>query len=154
MNRAVKLLSTLSLAALVAFPAVAAEPFEDEVEARQAHMQLVKYNMGILGSMAKGKRDYNAEIATAVAQDMLSAATMNNMTLWPAGSDNTVDGLNTKAKPGIWAADSEVMEKHMAWVKASENMAAEAGKGLPALKKAIGALGKSCKGCHKPYKAK
>lgn len=154
MNRVVKMLSTVTLGTLMAMPAVAEQPFEKEVEARQAHMELVKYNMGILGAMAKGKREYNADVATAVAQDMLSAANMNNMTLWPKGSDNSVDGLETKAKPGMWAADSEVGEKHMAWVKASENMAAEAGKGLPALKGAIGALGKSCKGCHKAYKAK
>lgn len=154
MNRVVKLLSAGTLAALVAMPVVADEPFEAEVEARKAHMQLAKYNMTVLGGMAKGKRDYDADIASAVAQDMLAVATMNNMTLWPEGSDNSVDGVDTKARPDIWAEGSDIMDKHLAWVEASETMAEDAGKGPEALKKAIGALGKSCKGCHKAYKAK
>lgn len=153
----VKVLSAVSLAALIATPVVAADaPFEKEIEARKAHMEVVKYNMGILGAMAKGKRDYDADLAGAVAKNMLSAATMNNMSMWPQGSDNSVDGLSelTKAKPGMWAEDSEVDAKHNAWVKASETMATEAGKDLASLRKAMGPLGKSCKGCHKAYKAK
>ena len=156
MKSLVKVVSAVSLATLVAMPVAAEQPFEKEIEARKAHMQVVKYNMGILGAMAKGKRDYDADLASAVAGNMLNAATMNNMSMWPKGSDNGVDALEdlTKAKPAMWAADSEVGEKHTAWVKASENMAASAGEGLASLKKAMGPLGKSCKGCHKPYKAK
>lgn len=156
MKGLVKAISTISLAALVAMPAMAEEPFEKEIEARKAHMQVVKYNMGILGAMAKGKREYNAELADAVAKNLHSAAAMNNMTMWPKGSDNSVEGLEelTKSKPEMWADDSEVGDKHMAWVKASENMSAAAGQGLGSLKEAMGPLGKSCKGCHKAYKAK
>lgn len=156
MNGLVKALSALSLAALVAMPAVAEQPFEKEIEARKAHMQVVKYNMGILGAMAKGKRDYNAELAEAVAQNLYGAAVMNNMTMWPEGSDNSVAGLEklTKSKPEMWAEDSEVGDKHTAWVNASETMVSAAGQGLGSLKKAMGPLGKSCKGCHKAYKAK
>lgn len=157
MTSLAKILSTVSLATIMAMPAVAADkPFEKRIEARQAHMQVVKYNMGILGAMAKGKREYNAELADAIANNMLKAATMNNMSMWPKGSDNSVAGLEdfTKAKPALWADDSKVGEKHKAWVKASRNMAAEAGQGLGKLRKAMGALGKSCKGCHKAYKAK
>ncbi len=156
MKGLVKAISTISLAALVAMPVMADEPFEKEIEARKAHMQVVKYNMGILGAMAKGKREYNAELADAVAKNLYSAAAMNNMTMWPKGSDNSVEGLEelTKSKPEMWADDSEVGDKHMAWVKASENMSTAAGQDLGSLKKAMGPLGKSCKGCHKAYKAK
>lgn len=156
MNALVKALSTVSLAALVAMPVAAEEPFEKEIEARKAHMQVVKYNMGILGAMAKGKRDYDADLAKAVAENMYGAAVMNNMTMWPKGSDNSVEGLEdlTKSKPEMWADDSTVGDKHMAWVKASEDMVAAAGQDLGSLKKAMGPLGKSCKSCHKAYKAK
>lgn len=157
MTALVKVLSAVSLAALIAMPATAAEqPFEKEIEARQAQMQVVKYNMGILGAMAKGKREYDAGLADAVAKNMFSAATMNNMSMWPPGSDNSVESLAelTKAKPSMWAEDSEVGTKHDAWVQASENMAATAGQDLASLRKAMGPLGKSCKGCHKAYKTK
>ncbi|MCV6588899.1 MAG: cytochrome c [Marinobacterium sp.] len=154
MKATVKVLSAAVLATLVSLPAVAEQPFEAEVEARQAHMQLVKYNMGILGSMAKGKRDYNAEVAAAAASDMLMLATMNNMTLWPKGSDSSVEGLGSKTKASMWEADSTVMDKHQDWVNASKKMADVAGNGLGELKGAIRDLGKSCKGCHKAYKVK
>ena len=156
MKSLVKVVSAVSLAALVAMPVAAEQPFEKEIEARKAHMQVVKYNMGILGAMAKGKREYNAELAEAVANNLYAAASMNNMTMWPQGSDNSVAGLEdlTKSKPEMWAADSKVGEKHEAWVKASEQMVSAAGQGLDSLKNAMGPLGKSCKSCHKAYKAK
>lgn len=151
-----KTLLALSFGACVALPAMAEQPFEAEIEARKAHMQVVKYNMGILGAMAKGKRDYDAALADAVAKNLHAAATMNNMTMWPKGSDNSVEGLSdlTKSKPELWAEDSEVGDKHQAWVDASATMATAAGQGLDSLKEAMGPLGKSCKGCHDAYKAK
>lgn len=156
MKTFVKTLLALSFSACVAMPVMAEEPFEAEIEARKAHMQVVKYNMGILGAMAKGKREYDAGLADAVAKNLHAAATMNNMTMWPKGSDNSVAALAelTKSKPELWAEDSEVGAKHEAWVEASAVMADSAGLGLDSLKEAIGPLGKSCKGCHDAYKVK
>lgn len=142
--------------ATVAAPAMAETPFETEIEARQAHFQVVKFNMGILGAMAKGKREYNAELAEASAKNILKAATMDNGAMWPKGSDNGVDALAdvTKAKPGIWSNFPDVQDKHKAWASASEKLASTAGQGLDSLRQNIGPVGKSCKGCHKEYKAK
>ncbi len=154
MKTLLKIVSVAALASAMVAPVASAENFKDEVKTRKAHMQVVKYNMGVLAGMAKGKREYDSALADAAANNMLKLSSMNNMALWPKGSDNEALGDKTKAKPAIWAADSKVGEKHQAWAKASENMAAVAGQGLGNLRQAMGPLGKSCKGCHSDYKAK
>lgn len=147
------LVSAAVLSVAVAAPVAMASDFEDQIAARKAVMEIAKYNMGILGAMAKGKVEYNAELASEAATNMLAVASIKAPSTWPAGSDNSkVD--DTKAKPEAWSNYEDVMAKHQSWVAASETMAANAGNGLDALRGSIGALGKSCKGCHSEYKAK
>lgn len=143
--------------ATAAAPVLAEDfPFEDQIEARQGYFQTLKFNMGVLGAMAKGKRDYDAELAQKIANNLKAASSMDNGLMWPKGSDMDAEGLaeHTKAKAAIWQADSDIGEKHKTWVAATETMAANAGQGIDALREAIGPLGKSCKGCHEEYKAK
>ena len=130
-------------------------PFEDEIEARQGLMTVVGFNMGILGGMAKGKVPYDAAKAEAAAKNIYAASTMDTSAMWPPGSDNSNPKLKgeTDALPYIWKNFPEIGEKHTDWVKASEALAANAGKSLGDLRKNIGAVGKSCKGCHKVAKA-
>ncbi|MDO6563595.1 cytochrome c [Amphritea sp. 1_MG-2023] len=130
--------------------------FKDQIEARQGYFQMVKFNMGVLGAMAKGKRDYDADLAQAIANNLKNAGAMNNSLMWPKGSDMDAEGLSdkTKAKAAIWQDGSEIGEKHQAFASATETMAANAGQGLDALREAIGPLGKSCKSCHTDYRAK
>ncbi|RTE66331.1 cytochrome c [Amphritea opalescens] len=140
-----------------AAPAVAEDfAFKDQIEARQGYFQMVKFNMGVLGEMAKGKRDYDADLAQAIANNLKNAGAMDNSLMWPKGSDMDADGLSghTKAKADIWQADSEVGAKFEDFAAATETMAANAGQGLDALRGAIGPLGKSCKSCHTDYRAK
>ena len=68
--------------------AVAAEPFAKEIKARKAVMQLYSFNLGILGSMAKGKMAYDAKKAQAAAENLAAAANMKGGAMWPKGSDN------------------------------------------------------------------
>ncbi|WP_067983403.1 c-type cytochrome [Neptuniibacter pectenicola] len=131
-------------------------PFEDQIEGRQGYFQMVKFNMGVLGAMAKGERDYDAKLAQAIADNLKNAALMDNALMWPKGSDMDAEGLSgkTKAKAAIWQEGSDIGEKHENWVAAVNTMAENAGQGVGALRGAIGPLGKSCKACHKEYKAK
>ncbi|MCJ2376990.1 cytochrome c [Vibrio sp. ZSDZ34] len=133
--------------------ALAAEPFEAEVEARQAFMKMVKFNLGILGDMAKGNREYDAKLAEALAKNIHAASQMDNGAMWPMGSDNSNSALSTNAKPEAWSEYPAVAEKHGAWIEASGALALNAGNGLSELRKNIGAVGKSCQGCHKLVKA-
>ena len=144
---------------IVATGAVATSAFADghleqAVKARKGFMQVVAFNLGPLGAMAKGEMEYDAELAANNAKNLQALSTMNTGAMWPAGSDNAALGEDkTRALPAAWAADSKVGEKHQAWADASANLAAVAGDGLDALKGAIGDVGKSCGGCHDNYRA-
>jgi len=130
-------------------------PFQNQIEARQAFMNVYRFNLGMLGAMAKGDMPYDAAQATDAANNLLAAAKMSNGAMWPAGSDMSAAGLAdlTAAKPEIWSDMSDVGEKHGALTTALEAMAAAAGDGLGALRSNMGAVGDGCKGCHEPFRA-
>jgi cytochrome c556 len=130
-------------------------PFQNQIEARQSFMQIYRFNLGMLGAMAKGEIPYDAAQASAAANNLLAASKMSNGAMWPAGSDMGAEGLEgvTWAKPDIWTITPEVGEKHRALTEALEAMAAVAGDGLGALRSNMGAVGDGCKGCHEPFRA-
>jgi len=157
MEKFIKAALCATILATTVSPVMAEDfPFEDQIEGRQGYFQMVKFNMGVLGAMAKGERDYDAKLAQAIADNLKNAALMDNALMWPKGSDMDAEGLSgkTKAKAAIWQEGSDIGEKHENWVAAVNTMAENAGQGVDALRGAIGPLGKSCKACHKEYKAK
>lgn len=144
----------IAVTGAVVTSALADGHIEKAVKARQGFMQVVSFNLGPLGAMAKGEMDYDAELAANNAKNLHALSTMGNGAMWPEGSDNAALGEDkTRALPAAWAADSKVGEKHQAWIDASANLAAVAGDGLDALKGAVGDVGKSCGGCHDDYRA-
>ncbi|MBL4726552.1 MAG: cytochrome c [Rhizobiaceae bacterium] len=135
--------------------AIAAEsPIEKAVKARKAVMQLYSFNLGQLGAMAKGTVEYNADVASAAANNLLALASMNQAAIWPQGSDNGSLGEITRAKPEIWSTYPAIVEKSKALMTGVTNMAAMAGKDLASLKGAMGGLGGACGGCHKAFRIK
>jgi cytochrome c556 len=153
------LLVTLATVALGAstFVALAQDevPYQDQIEARQSFMHIFRFNLGILGAMAKGEMPYDAAQASAAAGNLLAASKMKNGAMWPAGSDMSAAGLAdvTSAKPEIWTSMATFGEKGRALSEALEGMAAAAGDGLGALRSNMGAVGDGCKGCHESFRA-
>ncbi len=142
--------------ALVASIAVAgshgAGPHDAAIKARQSQMKLYAFNLGMLGAMAKGEMEYNAETAAGAAENLAKLSTMSMAAAWPQGSDNSaVDG--TRALPAIWEKYPDIVEKSKAMSEAAATLADVAGTDLDALRGAIGDVGKACGGCHKPYRA-
>lgn len=134
----------LSSALLITTSAIAEEyAFKKQLKARQSFMQVYAYNLGLLGAMAKGGAEYDAEIAN-------SAAKMENSPMLSAGSGADDDGLadKTRAKAEIWSSFPEVGEKHKNLTTALTNMAEQAGIRLDAVKANMGTVGDGCKGCH------
>lgn len=130
-------------------------PHDKAIKARQALMQLYSFNLGILGGMAKGKIDYDAEAASVAADNLLAAVSMNQSAMWPAGSHNGDDAnRKNRALPAIWDTYPKIAEASKAMDEAAAAMQAAAGNGLGELKGAMGAVGKSCKGCHDDFRAK
>lgn len=121
------------------------------VKARQSQMQLYAFNLGVLGAMAKEEAPYDAAAAGAAADNLLSLASLSQAGYWLPGSDSdNVEG--SRALPTIWAADSKVGEKGKEFFNAVTAMQSAAGTDLGALQAAIGAVGKSCGGCHEGYR--
>ncbi len=130
-------------------------PHDKAIKARQAMFQLYSFSAGVLGDMAKGKIDYDAELAKELAGNLNAAANLGQSAFWPAGSDNSnPDNLKNRALPKIWETFPAIGENAQELKDAAAVLAAEAGNGLDALRSSMGAVGKSCKGCHDEYRAK
>ena len=129
-------------------------PYQSEIEARQSIMKVYRFNLGILGGMARGNTPYDERRASAAAGNLLAAAQMRNGAMWPRGSDASADGLAgvTRAKAEIWAEGSEIRAKSQDLVEALTVMSAEAGNGLDAVRTNMRAVGAGCKGCHDSYR--
>jgi len=136
-------------------PAFAAkDPNLKLIKARQSEMQLKLFNAGPLFGMAKGKIEYNAELAAMLANNLLLQTQLDMGRAWAEGTDNVAYEGKTAALPETWSTYPEVAEKGKAYVKAVTELAPVAGNGLDALKSKISALGKGCKGCHDDFRKK
>jgi len=146
----------VTLALFMATPAIAEDdgPHDKAIKARQSLMQLYSFNLGILAGMAKGKIEYNADAASAAADNLLASVSMNQSAMWPTGS-HSEDAANRKnrALPAIWETYPKITESSKAMNSAATELQAVAGNGLDALKGAMGAAGKGCKGCHDDFRA-
>jgi cytochrome c556 len=130
-----------------------ADEFDSQIEARQAWMQVLGYNVGVLGAMTRGKMDYDADLATAAATNISLAAQMNNGSMWPQGSDMDSHS-GTVAKAALWQNFADAGAYLGDLSTASAALVGESGKGLDELKAAFGPVGKTCSGCHKEFRAK
>ena len=129
-------------------------PHDKAIKARQAMFQLYGFNIGILSAMAKGKMDYDADIALEAAENLDAAANLGQSQFWPHGSDNETEGTaRTRALPVIWSTFPAIVEKSDALKTATAALVPVAGNGLDELKGALGDVGASCKGCHDDYRA-
>jgi len=137
-------------------PAFAADkdPNLKLIKARQGEMQLRSFNAGPLFAMAKGKMEYDAELAASLANNLVLQTKMDMGRAWAKGTDNVAYAGKTDSLPEIWSTYPKIAESGKAYVKAVTELAAVAGNGRDALKSKIGALGKGCKGCHDDFREK
>ena len=121
------------------------------VKARKAHMQLYAHNLGILGGMAKGEVEYDAEAASAAANNLAALSTLSQRTYWAPGTSTAELGEETRALPAIWEEGSKAAEIGGQLAEAAAALAAVAGDGQEALGPAMGGVGQACGACHKAY---
>lgn len=120
------------------------------VKARQSHMQLYAHNIGILGAMAKGEAEYNADAASAAANNLVTlSSVINQRSYWAPGTSNAELGDETRALPVIWESGSTAGEIAGQLADAAAKLAAVAGDGQEALGPALGPVGGACGACHK-----
>lgn len=137
-------------------PAFAAkdDPNLKLIKARQSDMQIRSFSAGPLFGMAKGKIEYNAELASKLANNLLLLTQLDMGRAWAKGTDNSAYKGKTTALPKIWTTYPEVSKYGKKFGTAVKELAAVAGNGLDALKSKVGPLGKSCKGCHDEFREK
>lgn len=148
-----KLIAGLTVAT-IAFASVATAqdaPFAREIKARQGIMTYRAIQLGVLGGMAKGEIEYDAEAAQRAADNLMVAVSIDASMLWPQGSDNSANPAST-ALAKIWEDGSGIGDKAKAISEAATAMQAAAGTGLDALKTAMGPVGEACGGCHKAFR--
>lgn len=139
----------------LAAPGFAAkDPLKNAIKARQGEMQLRAFNVGPLFAMAKGKIDYDAAMANKLAGNLKLLLDLDNGRAWAKGSDIDNYMGDTTALPEIWTTYPEISEYGKKYATAVNELAAEAGNGVDALKSKIGPVGDSCKGCHDEFREK
>lgn len=139
----------------LATPGIAGnDPLMNAIKARQGEMQLRTFNVGPLFGMAKGKVAYDAELAAKLAGNLKLMLDLDNGRAWAKGSDTDSYKGKTTALPKIWTTYPEIAEYGKKYAMAVNDLAVVAGNGIDALKSKLGALGKSCKGCHDEFREK
>ena len=132
----------------------AKDPLKKAIKARQGEMQLRSFNAGPLFGMAKGDIEYDVEMAAKLAGNLKLLLDLDTSRQWPKGSDIDNYMGDTTSLPEIWTTYPEIANYGKKYAKAVNELAAVAGDGRDALKSKIGALGKSCKGCHDEFREK
>jgi cytochrome c556 len=140
-----KALAVVSMLATAAATAQAASD-DDAIELRKTAMKGIGASMGGLKMVVQGKA--GTDMAKGFADAMAAYASVTGG-LFPKGSDFG----DTRAKEEIWTKADEFKAALMAFEQAAQGMAKAAASGdAGAIKGAFGGLGKSCGGCHKPFR--
>ena len=144
-----RLLGTLALGVTLAFPAMA--DTDPAVETRQGQFKLFVHNFGVLGGMAQGRMDYDADMAQTAADNLFHLTRHDQGRLWPEGTDSmSIDG--TRASPAIWDDLDDFVEKFVALQGAAEALQAVAGDGPDEMRAGFGPVGQACQACHQAYR--
>lgn len=119
------------------------------VAARHHQMQMVGYSIGILGAVAKGEMEYDAEMVASAARNLNALAQLDRASLWVEGTEQGAEE-GSRAKAEIWSDPDDFAAKFQALADASAALidasdAAAVGAGM-------GALGGSCKSCHEKFR--
>lgn len=130
----------------------AQDDFSAQLKARQGQFRIMAINLGILGGMAQGKTEYNAEAAQAAADTLVAVSTIQQAPMWPEGSDDmAIDG--TRAQPTIWEENDDFLAKWTDFGTAAQTIQAAASGGVEGLGPAMGEIGGACKACHDTHRA-
>ena len=147
----VRSLPAVAAAAAVLAAPLAAQEVDPNVAARQSLMGLYGYNLAVLGGMAQGRIEYDADLATEAATSLYHLARSGSARMWPEGTDNASMEAS-RAMPAIWENMSDFSAKFVALQDASEAVMNAAGTDLDSLRAAMGPLGQSCGACHQTYR--
>ena len=126
------------------------ERAERMIEMRQSALHLLGFYMGPLGAMARGRAPMDAAVVSHNAAQIAVLAPMLEDTF---KFDTSAYDLETEALDKIWDNWDDFAAKAQATGEKAALLAVAASSGDEnALKAAIGAVGKTCGGCHDVYR--
>ena len=155
-SKSVKICSTVVLCSGLMFEptiVLSQDAGEQAIATRQGYMKLVLWEAGPLFGMAKGDLAYDAEAAKQHAAILKTISQYPVGGLFTAGTSNADHPDKTRALPKIWDNMDGFGKAFTDWQAAVAGVGDVAGNGQPALAEAVAAMGKSCGGCHKPFRA-
>ncbi|RJE77373.1 cytochrome C [Pseudoalteromonas sp. MSK9-3] len=121
---------------------------EDAIEYRKAAFQLIRYQIGDMGDMLKGKVPFDAQ---RFAQRANNAASLSSMP-WEAFTTGSDKG-DTSALPAVWSERAKFDEKAQSFAKYAKALAVAAQSGdKKVIAPAFRNWAKGCKDCHKSFK--
>ncbi len=129
----------------------AKDPNINAIKARQGEMELRAFNVGPLFAMAKGKMDYDPVLAAKLVGNLKVLLELDSSRDWPPGSGIDNYPKKTHALPKIWTTYPEIGKYGKKYAKAVNELNEVAGKGMAQFGAKVGALGKTCKGCHDEF---
>ena len=132
--------------------AYAQDDFSAQLKARQGQFRILAINLGILGGMAQGKTEYNAEEAQAAADTLVAVSMIQQPPMWPQGSDD-MSIVGPRAQASIWEQNEDFLAKWSDLGTAVQAMQASASDGQEALGPLLGQVGGACKACHDNHRA-
>ena len=143
-------LMAVGLALGMAGQTLAADSPENLVKYRKSVMKAIGGHTGAIAAVVKGEVSFGAHVAN-------HARGIKDMSLivsdvFPSES-GPMDYADTRALAEIWDQPAKFKEAVTAFQSAAAKLADVAEGGDPqAIADGLGALGKSCGGCHKPFR--
>ena len=151
MQHAVKIGLGAVLATALVTTAFAQVAPDRAIKYRQGALQVMGWNMGIMGAMVKGERPYNKDEFLQRAMNVEHVAGLP----WEGFGPGTDAGAPTKAKPEIWKDLAKFKQYQDAMQADVVKLVAAAKVGnLDAVKGPFGAVGKACSNCHDDFRSK
>lgn len=141
----------LGLALILAGQIASAGSPENEVKYRKSVMKAIGGHTGAIGAVVKGQVSYGAHVASHARGIKDMSLLIGDVFPANSGPDSFKD---TRALAKIWAEPAKFKEAVTAFQQAAAKFAdiAEGGDSA-AIAAGFGDLGKSCGGCHKPFRA-
>ena len=153
MRRVTTTVLAIVLASTASFAVAGEHQGNPAVKARQAHMELYGHNLYYLLGVARGRSEYNAELAQAAADSLVALHTVSQMRYWAPGTDSeSVEG--SRALPALWENFPTVFGIVGESVAAANALQAVASDGVEAMGPAAQALNQTCNDCHRDFRVR
>jgi cytochrome c556 len=123
---------------------------DDAVEYRQGAFNVISKHFGRIGAMVNGKMPFDAAVAQADADLLVTLSTLP----WQGFKENTKDA-SSKVKPEVWSEMGKFKGGGEQMVSKLKDLQTATKSGnLETIKAAFGAAAQTCKGCHDNFRNK